>query len=146
DFLLPQWERSGRGWRPASPHVYRRMHEAAYDALKRVDRRNRVLVGGTATNGRDSGPGGGIRPLRFVRKLACVDATLRPLAVPECAGYRPLRADGYAHHPYALLRDPAAPDPNPDDAPLADLDRLRALLDALAARGRIAKPLPLHVT
>ena len=58
DFLLPQWQRDGAGWRPASPHVYRRMHEAAYDAIKRVDARDLVLVGGTAANGRDAGPGG----------------------------------------------------------------------------------------
>jgi hypothetical protein len=146
DFLLPQWQRDGRRRRAASPHVYRRMHEAAYDAIKRVDRQDRVLVGGTAPNGRDGGPGGGVRPLRFLRELACVDADLRPLGVPECAGYRPLRADGYAHHPYGLLRDPAASDPAPDDVRLADLPRLRRLLDALAARGRIARPLPLYVT
>ena len=51
DFLMPQWQHEGRGWRPASPHVYRRMHEAAYDAIKRVDGRDLVLVGGTAPMG-----------------------------------------------------------------------------------------------
>ena len=146
DFLLPQWQRDGAGWRPASPHVYRRMHEAAYDAIKRVDARDLVLVGGTAANGRDAGPGGGIRPLRFLRELACVDAALRPLHVPECAGYRPLRADGYAQHPYGLLHDPGVTDPAPDDVRLADLGRLRGLLDELAARGRIARGLPIYVT
>jgi hypothetical protein len=146
DFLLPQWQRDGAAWRPASPHVYRGMHEAAYDAIKRVDPRDFVLVGGTMPNGRDIGPGGGIRPLRFLRELACVDAALRPLRVPECADYRPLRADGYAHHPYWLVQAPGATDPAPDDVRVADLDRLRRLLDNLAARGRIAHGLPLHVT
>ena len=146
DFLLPQWQRDGAAWRPASPHVYRRMHEAAYDAIKRVDARDLVLVGGTAPNGRETGPGGGVAPLRFLREMACVDPALRPLRVPECAGYRPLRADGYAHHPYGLLHDPGVTDPAPDDVRLADLGRLRRLLDGLAARGRIARGLPIYVT
>lgn len=146
DFLEPQWTPGRHGYRPASPHVYRRLHEAAYAALKRADPRNRVLLGGTAPNGRDSGPGGGVRPLRFLRELACVDADLRPLRVPECAGFAPLRADGYAQHPYSLRTAPGAHDPHADDVRLADLGRLRGLLDALAARGRIARRLPIDVT
>ena len=146
DFLQPQWTRDGGDgpWRPASPHVYRAMHDAAYDAIKRVDRRNRVLIGGTAATGSDEGGRGGIRPLRFLRTLACVDDRLEPLAVTECRGFRPLRADGYAHHPYSLRRPPTASDPEPDDVRLADGARLTALLHELHARGRLEDDLEVY--
>jgi hypothetical protein len=122
------------------------MYEAAYAAIKRVDPRNLVLLGGTASKG-SSVPGrGGVPPLEFVRALACVDERLRPLRVPECKGYTPLRADGYAHHPYSRETAPAANDPEPDNAPLADSSRLTALLDRLEARGRLAQRLDLYDT
>lgn len=147
-FLLPQWRRTGRGgWRPASPHIYRALHEAGYDALKGVDRDNRVLIGGLAARGKRSpGVRSGMGPLRFTRELACVDAGLRPLAVPECDGFRPLRADGFAYHPYSLDRAPSVSNPDPETAPIADLDRLSSLLAGLRERGRIDAEMPLYLT
>ena len=50
-FLRPQWEQVKGRWRPAAPHFYRRMHNAAYDQLKTVDGENRVLIGGLASFG-----------------------------------------------------------------------------------------------
>ena len=145
-FLRPQWIRRRGEWRPASPHVYRAMHNAAYDALERASAHNRVLVGGTAATGSRRPGRGGIAPLRFLRELACVDDALRPLGTPECRDYRPLRAHGYAHHPYSRLTAPDVSDPDPDAAPLADTPRLQALLAALAERGRLARRLPVHHT
>src|SRR5262249_9475502 len=104
-----------------------------------------VLLGGTASTGGAPGKGG-VPPLRFLRELACVDDQLNPLNVPECRNFTPLKADGYAHHPYSRFSDPAAPDPDPDDAPLGEPARLEGLLNALAARGRISQPLPLYLT
>lgn len=146
-FLAPQWtsRRSGRARRPQSPHVYRAMYESAHAAIKRVSESNRVLLGGTASTG-SSRPGGGVRPLAFVRALACVDARLRPLGVPECRGFRPLRSDGFAHHPYARATTPGTPAAHPDDVPLADMGRLSALLGALAERGRLASRPDIYVT
>lgn len=146
-FLLPQWRRTRTGWRPASPHVYRRLHEAGYAAIKGVSPANRVLVGGLAARGaRGRGERVSLPPLRFTRELACVDEHLRPLRVPECRGYRPLRADGFAIHPYSLDSAPDASGRDPDSVQLGDLDRLSGLLAALHARGRIAERLPLYVT
>jgi len=136
-FLTPQYKRG----RPRSPHVYRAMHEAAYVAIKHERPNALVLLGNTAATG-----GGGVAPLRFVRTMACVDERLEPLNVPECAGYRPIHADGFAHHPYSRATDPASPAAESDDAPLGDVKRLEGLLHALAERGRIARPLPLYVT
>jgi hypothetical protein len=146
-FLLPQWERRGRGWFPVAAHWYRRMHEAAYAAIKKVSRRNRVLIGGLTSGGTDRpGTYRTIPPLRFLRELACVDGSLRPLRVPECSGFRPLQADGFAMHPYMHRHPPETHLPNPDSVGISDLDRLSSLLDRLNRRGRIRTRLPIYVT
>jgi len=146
-FLAPQWTSDGHGgYRPESPHVYRAMYEAAYRQIKSVSRSNLVLLGNTSSEG-SSVPGrGGVPPLQFLRALACVDDKLRPLRVPECRHFRPLKADGYAHHPYSRDTTPATPSTAPDDAPLADSDRLESLLQALALRGRISTDLAVYDT
>lgn len=146
-FLLPQWRRTRSGWRPSAPHVYRRMHEAGYAAIKGVSEHNRVLVGGLAAKG-SSGRGERVSlpPLRFTRELACVDEELRPLRIPECRGFRPLRADGFAIHPYSLDSAPDASNPNLDTTQIGDLDRLAGLLDRLHESGRLAQELPIFVT
>ena len=146
-FLAPQWTPDGAGgYRPESPHIYRAMYEAAYRAIKAVDRHALVLLGNTSSQGSAVPGRDGVPPLEFLRALACVDEQLRPLRVPECRHFRPLHADGYAHHPYSRSTTPATPDPFADDAPLADSDRLESLLGALALRGRIAGDLPVYDT
>jgi hypothetical protein len=146
-FLLPQWRRTRRGWAPRSPHVYRRLHERGYEAIKRVDARNRVLIGGLASEGGErAGPREGIPPLRFVREMACVDRRGRPLRGGECSDFRPLKADGFAHHPYSLHTAPDVPSTDPDEVAIADMERLDDLLDQLHDGGRIANPLPVHIT
>lgn len=146
-FLLPQWERRGGGLRPASPHLYRDMHERAYAAITRASPANRVLVGGLSSLGGDSpGPRTIMPPLAFLRELACVDARLRPLRRPECRGFRPLRADGFSYHPYNRRRAPDVPAPGPDNAGTADLGRLSTLLADLHRRGRIERRLEVYVT
>ena len=151
-FLRPQWERVPRArgrapWRPASPHIYRRMHNAAYDQIKEVSRANRVLIGGLASEAEPGrGARRGIGPLRFTRELACVDSRGRPLRRRECRRFRPLRADGFAHHPYSRNTTPGARDPSRDRVQIGELDRLTDLLGDLHARGRLAQPLPLYIT
>jgi hypothetical protein len=146
-FLLPQWQRSHGRWVPHSPHFYRRMHQLGYAAIKRVDDDNQVLIGGTAAVGHTrTGPRRGIPPLRFVRELACVDKRDRPLRRPECKGFRPLKADGYSHHPYTLYARPDARSIEGARITLRDLDRLSRLLDDLYYLNRIADRLPIYVT
>jgi hypothetical protein len=146
-FLAPQWVRTpAGGFRPESPHIYRAMHNAAYDAIKRVSSDDKVLIGGTASTGSAVPGRGGVPPLQFLRALACVDDALKPLDVPECADYTPLRADGYAHHPYSRLVAPDTSDPFTDDAPIADTGRLGDLLGRLAFAGRIAGNLAIYDT
>jgi hypothetical protein len=148
-FLMPQWRRDKRSGdlRPESPHAYRWLYQAAHDAIKDVNPGNQVLLGNTAPTAPDSddpSPHSGVAPLKFLRTLGCLDDKLNPLNVPECKSFQPIAADGYAHHPYSRTSPPATSDPDPDDAPLANTDRLEAVLDQLAERGRIRTKLPLY--
>lgn len=147
-FLLPQWERFGRGWRPASPHLYRAMLEAAVPRIRAAAPDSLVLIGGTAGVGSyaPDAEDDGVPPLRFVRELACVDSSLRPLDRPECRGFRPLPGDGFSHHPYSLDLAPWQPDPRPDNVRMADLARLTGLLRELHRAGRTEEQLPVYVT
>ena len=50
-FLLPQWERVGGGWRPASPHRYRELVQAAVPRIKAAAPDALVLIGATSSVG-----------------------------------------------------------------------------------------------
>lgn len=130
-YLAPQFERG----RPASPHLYRRMVAAAYPAVKREDPEARVLIGALASHRRKHG----IAPLHFLRELACVDTGLRPLRRPECADFARVPGDGLSYHPYSTNTRPDLVERSvsPDDAPLARIGRLSALLDRLVVAGRL---------
>lgn len=147
-FLMPQsLPRRGGGWRDIAPHVYRTMHEAAYDSLKRVDSANKVLIGGLSSRGASSpGPNRNIPPLRFIRRMACLDDRLEPLRDRACADFKPLRADGFSYHPYSFEAAPNVAYGGSDTVHLADLSRLSGLLADLKRRGRIADDLPLYLT
>ncbi len=147
-FLQPQWVRTRRGGhRPFSPHIYRAMHETAYSAIRSVRSENRVLIGGLAPTGsKVSGHGNGVPPLEFLRTLACVNRSLKPLGVRECRGYGALHADGFAMHPYSLRVTPGQSARHPDNVYLADLGRLDALIASLHQLGRIESRWPVYVT
>ena len=147
-FLLPQWRRYKGEWMPRSPHLYRRLHERGYAAIKGVDPTNQVLIGNTAAaGGLARGPRRTVAPLRFIRELACVDRRGRPLEDrPECAHFKPLQADGLAHHPYSLYDTPDAPSVHPEQIAMGDLDRLSALLDQVHRLGRTTTRFPIFIT
>lgn len=149
-FLDPQWQRSGGGgWAPAAPHLYRGMLEAAVPRIRAAAPEALVLIGATSSLGNETGTRVDDRmsPLTFVRELACVDAELEPLARPECRGFEPLPGDGFSHHPYSGELAPWASDAaDPGSVRLADLGRLRDLLDRLHADGRLEEDLPLYLT
>src|SRR5204863_9978249 len=74
-FLQPQW----RDGVAVSADWYRRLVDVAYPAVKRAAPSATVLIGNTSDAGGDAELGrGGVPPLDFVRRLACVDAQLRP--------------------------------------------------------------------
>jgi Cellulase (glycosyl hydrolase family 5) len=127
-----------------SPQLYRGLYTAGYNAIKGADPRAQVLIGETVPYG-GRGWGKATAPLTWLRKLACVNARYK--RVGNCA---PLKADGYAHHPYEFTRAPSKPFPGANNAPIQELGRLRTALRRLArvralsgARG--AAP-PLYLT
>ncbi len=147
-FLLPQWERAGADWRPASPHLYRAMVQAAVPRIEAAAPDAVVLIGATSSVGseRGSGPDDRMAPLTFLREMACVDEQLRPLQRAECRSFEPLPGDGWSHHPYSLGFAPWQPDPRADNVRMADLDRLTSLLARLHAAGRTRNDLDLYLT
>jgi hypothetical protein len=147
-FLLPQWQRSGDGWRPSSPHRYRALVRAAVPRIEAAAPHALVLIGATSSVGSGAGTRAGERmaPLTFLRAMACVDERLRPLRVPECRSFEPLPGDGWSHHPYSLELAPWQSDARPDDVRMGDLDRLTTLLERLHAAGRTVHPLALYLT
>jgi hypothetical protein len=136
--LLPQWQADGTT--PASPAIYRAMVRAAYPALKAARKKVKVLIGNTSSTGGKRGTGA-VAPLEFVRGLACVDENLKPLATPECADFKPVPGDGWAHHPYSQNERPSRVSDatkEPGDVRMADLPVLARTLDTLVKDGRLA--------
>lgn len=145
-FLEPQWRQTPTGPVAESPHIYRALYDAAYAQIKSVDPTDKVLIGATAATGSPSPGQANMTPIDFVKGLACVDQNLQPLGVPECSGFQPLQADGFANHPYSLNTTPATTDSNPGDVHLADTSRLETLLSQLHFAGRITTDLPIYDT
>lgn len=143
-FLQPQWQESSTGFAPNSPYLYRQLVDAAFPVIKQLAPDSTVLIGATSSIGatRPHSTQDGMAPLAFLRALACVDRSLRPIDSGPCAGYTPLEGDGWSHHPYELLHTPDWSDSrNPDTAMMGDLGRLTRLLNRLVAMGRIAPSL-----
>lgn len=137
-FLLPQWAQEDGRWIPASADAYRAMVYAAYPAIKSVAPESRVLVGGTSSLGSDEPPNAGVPPLRFLRRLACVDDRLVPITSGSCSGFRPLPGDGWSHHPYSLRWLPDRVTSDPDEIPVGALGNLSLTLRELVRMGRLA--------
>ena len=135
-WLQPQFTCRGGTCTPASPHLYRRLARAAQPAIRAADPGARVLIGALAPSGQNPrSRNATMRPLTFLRGLGCVDRRARRDRRGPCAGFRPAAADGIAYHPHGVRRAPDARAPQADDAGLADLGRLEALLDAVQRAG-----------
>jgi cellulase (glycosyl hydrolase family 5) len=133
-WLQPQ---SGRGGL-ISPHLYRAMVQAAYPRIKAADPTSVALIGNLASSGsRARGRRAPIRPLAFLRAMACVDSHYRPVNRGSCRHFRPVPADAVGHHPYEFFSPPSRPTKDRDDAGIGDSRRLLQALDRLVRRGRI---------
>ncbi|MFL5907682.1 MAG: hypothetical protein ACJ75Z_08815 [Solirubrobacterales bacterium] len=161
--LGPQFD----GNTPVGFNVYRPMLNAFYNGVKAANRQNVVVTGGTAPYG-GLVPAGGLvfprmQPLAFWRGLLCygagkqhkkkkkgkkrnraaasrsATAKLIPLQCPN-----PARFDVAAHHPINAGA-PTRAALNPDDISTPDLYKLKRVLNAAAASGRVvpggAKPI-----
>lgn len=140
-FLMPQWEREEGRWVVRSADIYRRMLHAAVPVIRAEQPDATILVGATSSFGSKRPGIGASSPLAFLRRLACVDAKLRPIRTGGCADFQPIPGDGWSHHPYSLRTVPEQLPVNRDDAPVAATGRLVTLLDRLAGKGRLAPAL-----
>jgi hypothetical protein len=146
-FLQPQWKRTGEGWIPWSPVLYRRLYTRAVNALRASGHgRDRIYFGETAATGGDRrGPRASIAPGTFVRELACVRPDLLayvrgPARLRDCLGYATLRTAGLATHFYSAGSGSAPSVQTADDRDdwvPADPGRPGRLLGMLSSLGRI---------
>ena len=136
-FLTPQ----RKGGRPYSPHLYRRLVNAAYPAIKSADPASFVIIGTMAPIGGTSPGANSVAPLQFLREMACVDRALRPVRTGFCVGFQPARGDGFAAHPYSIRyrRSPFQAVPGADLFAMGDLEKMFRVLDPITRQGRIAK-------
>lgn len=120
--------------RPFSPHWYRRMLNAAADAIHSVHRDNVVVTGGLAPFTAKPQPGfaptAGLGPLRFMREMLCLSKrltrTCRERSRFDVWAHHPFTSGGPTHHAY-----------RPDDVSLGDLPEMRRLLMAAYRSGSI---------
>jgi hypothetical protein len=135
-YVTPQWHAHV----PVSADWYRALVRAAYPAIKRASPGVTVLIGNTSSTGSAPQSGnGGVPPLTFIRRLACVNGALAPIETGACANFRMVPADGYAQHPYERSAAPWVASPaGAGDAQMGDLPALQALLDRLVAMHRLA--------
>ena len=165
-WLTPQWHAPPGGGKmiPSSPRIYRGLVDAAWSALGATGHSgDTVLIGETAPRGlHDPGLTRGVRPLRFIRELYCVDGKFRPFAGaaaqargcpanPDPAAFANAHpglfaATGWAHHPYSLITAPTWPDDNRDDATLSGTNRLTRTLDRLLSAAGKPRKLPIWLT
>jgi hypothetical protein len=130
-----------------APRRYRKLYRGAYKAIKRVAPRARVLLGETSPNAQ---PGIAIAPLKFLRRMTCLNRRYRrkPGARRRCK--HPLRADGVAHHPYDFDKSPRTKPKGRDDVTIAVLGRLNRALKKMKRRRalipRRTRKMPVHLT
>jgi hypothetical protein len=121
-----------------APHLYRAMVQAAYPRIKAADPTSIALIGNLASSGSNAhGRRAPIRPLAFLRAMACVNSHYRPIRSGVCRSFKPVPADAIAHHPYRFFGAPSGHSTNPDDAAIGDTTRLLRVIDRLVRLGRI---------
>ncbi len=125
----PNWK-TWLGPLNSAPATYRQLYSRGYTAIKKADRRAKVLIGETSPFAR---PGMSTAPLAFLRKVACVDKKYkhRKRSCPK------LKADGYAHHPYDFRHSPNFQYPGADNVTIGTLSRLTKGLDKLRKSGAL---------
>lgn len=115
---------------------YRSLLNAGYTAIKSVRRDDRVAVGGLAPA---ADLPHSVSPLGFAYGLLCLRQAGKRLV--RTRGCHPARFDAMAHHPYSLAVTPTDPGAAFGDILVADMAKLRTLLDA-ARRLRTITPGP----
>jgi hypothetical protein len=117
---MPRFEATG-------PRRYARVLDAAYGALKRENRRNRVIGGNTFTTG-------DVSPKQFIKGLRLPNG-------------RPPRMDMYGHNPFTARKPALSKGPlGFGFADFSDLDTLARWVDRYLGRGPRGRPLKLYLS
>ena len=117
----PNWK-SWLGPQKEAAKLYRGLYTAGYAAVKAADPEAEVLIGELAP----TGGGKAIAPLKFLRDMF--------------KGAKPMKADGFAIHPYQLTSAPNKVAGKPDDVTIGTLPRLTTALDALYKARKLSTP------
>jgi hypothetical protein len=138
---------------PQSPRIYRGLIRAGAAGLAATGHgSDQILIGELLPFTRTSrNTSNKIRPLAFLRELACVDSKYRPFKGKAakrrgCKGFKTLPGNGLAYHPYTLAGGPGVRTPHPDDATISDLGRITRVLSKLRSKRRIGNSWPLWLT
>jgi Cellulase (glycosyl hydrolase family 5) len=130
-------EPNHRGWIAPikkGPKIYRALYVAGYSAIKRVDRKAKVMMGETSPfglkRGRNATP-----PLKFLRGVTCAKANYK--RARKCSR---LKTDGYAHHPYDFEHKPTYRYPGKDNVTIGVLPRLTRALAKLKKAKLLSTP------
>jgi hypothetical protein len=138
---------------PQSPRIYRGLLNAAYGGMQRSGHGSDDLFVGEllpfTRSSRSSNKK--IRPIAFLRELACVDRHYHPFRGSTarkrgCSGFKSIPGTGLAYHPYTLSGGPNVRTPNKDDASIRDLGRLTHAINKLRGRHRIRSSWPIWIT
>ena len=146
NWLAPQ----RRGGTPYAPHHYRRMINGAKSGLAAGGHaKDTMLIGELMPYGSSKNR---IRPLEFLREMACVDRRFRAFRGKAarkrgCRGFRALPGSGFAFHPYTLAGGPNVRTSHRDEVTIAYLHRLVKTLNRLGAKKRLKRRrMPIWVT
>jgi hypothetical protein len=156
-WLSPQWETHGSQKVPTSPAIFRELYQFGYQGLVSSGHAgDTILLGETAPLGSnkktEKSP---MRPKQFLRELLCIRPDGAPYSgaaarLRHCGDFAkrgPLRATGYAHHPYTKNVPPTVRDSSPDAVTMANIGELGTLLDDLSAKTHnVPSGLPLYMT
>jgi hypothetical protein len=162
--LAPQGSHNGKV--EFSPWLYRNLVDAAWSALRATGHQHdTILFGDLAPRGTNQfGIFSGMKPLRFLRALYCVDGSYRefrgaaaaergcPTSAAGSGRFRRahpalFQATGFADHPYSQSSPPnveAAPDR--DFTSLAELSGMERELDRLQRVYGSRRRLPIYLT
>ncbi len=143
---------------PVAPALYRELYHAGYQGLQLSGHgSDAILLGELAPLGSEKrGPRNGIRPVPFLRELACVAPNGTPYTGPAAtqrgcdkfASFGPMKATAFAHHPYTKKGAPTVQPGSPDEITIANVGSLGSVLDTVSAQsgGKLPSGLPILLT
>jgi hypothetical protein len=135
-----------------SPHKtgaaqYRKLYLTGYRAVKKADRKAKVIFGELAPRER---PGASASPLPFINDVLCIKGQRIPSAPPRSSGLggrwvkrkrcATVRADGVSVHPYDYAHAPNAKKVPAGDVSVGTVGRLTSALTHLKKAHALATP------